>query len=269
MKQRTLIIRDVIDSSRGKLLNIFDGAIIKCDEKIQQILPQLTAEMSHHQSIAVETSKRTDHDTVRTGLFGWRKEVIYYEVTEHGADTSAVIDNIKQYASRCQIQVNDEFKQIFNKELFSNKIKDVVLKAFRESQRDFDEDDILLPLQNVLDKISIPHIKFDFTKYIDEVETRFKNGYARNEEIHQLKNLQSKLLNKIEEEFGKQLVDVLNSIEKILKQQAVCFADQISNGFCNELDKLKGQVEEREKYIKQYLEFAEQLRVLKNELSNK
>lgn len=269
LKQRTLIIRDVIDSSRGKLLYIFDGAIIKCDEKIQQILPQLTAEMSHHQSIAVETNKRTDHDTVRTGLFGWKRETVYYEVTEHGADTSAVIDNIKQYASRCQIQVNDEFKQIFNKELFSSKIKDVVLKAFRESQRDFDEDDILLPLQNVLDKISIPHIKFDFTKYIDEVETRFKNGYAKNEEIHQLKNLQSKLLNKIEEEFGKQLMDVLNAIEATLKQQAVCFADQISNGFCNELDKLKGQVEEREKYIKQYLEFAEQIRTVKNELSNK
>ena len=84
-----------------------------------------------------------------------------------------------------------------------------------------------------------------------------------------MKNLQSKLLNKIEEEFGKQLMDVLISIETILKQQAVCFADQISNGFCNELDKLKGQVEEREKYIKQYLEFAEQLRVVKNELSNK
>lgn len=269
LKQRTLIIRDVIDSSREKLLNIFDGAIIKCDEKVQQILPQLTVEMSNHQSISVDTTKRTEHDTVKTGFFGLKRETVYYEVTEHGADTSVVIDNIKQYASRCRIFVNEEFKQIFNKELFSSKIKDVVLKAFRESQRDFDEDDILLPLQNVLDRISIPHIEFDFTKYIDEVETRFKNGYAKNEEIHQLKNLQSKLLNRIEEEFGKQLMDVLIAIETTLKQQAVSFADQISNSFCNELEKLKGQVEEREKYIKKYIEFAENIRTIKDELSNK
>lgn len=267
LKQRTEMIRDVIDSSREKLLYIFDGAVIKCEKKIQHILPQLTAEMGNHQSIIVETSKRTEHDTVKTGWFGWKREVISYEVTEHGADTSAVIDNIKKYASRCQIYVNNEFEQIFNKEAFSHEIKEVVLKAFRESQRDFDEDDILFPLRNVLDKISIPRIEFDYTKYIDEVETRFKKGYAKNEEIHQLKNLQSKLLNKIEIELCEQLMKALQSIEKILRQQAVSFADQISNGFCNELEKLQGQVEEREKYIKEYLVFAEKVRTMKSELS--
>lgn len=269
LKQRTSIIHDVIDSSRVKLLYIFDGAIIQCDEKIQHILPQLTTEMSNHQSISVDTSKRQGHDTVRTGFLGLRKDIVYYEVTEHGADTSEVIENIKQYSARCRSYVNNEFKKIFNKESFSSKIKEVVLNAFHASQRDFDEDDILLPLQNVLDKISIPHIELDFTKYIDEVETRFKNGYAKNEEIHQLKNLQSKLLNNIEDELCKQLIDVLKTIEETLKQQAVIFADQISNGFCNELEKLKGQVEEREEYIKKYLEFAEEIRTIKRELLDK
>ena len=115
----------------------------------------------------------------------------------------------------------------------------------------------------MLDKISIPHISFDYTPYIDEIETRFKSGYAKNEEIHQLTILQSRLLNDIEVDISSQLIDALKEITKTLKNQAVLFADQIENEFCSELEKLQGQVEKREKYIKEYLEFAEIIKDLK------
>ena len=251
LKKRSTNIRDIIDSSREKLMHIFDLAIIKCDDKVQQILPQLTVEMGQHQKIAVKTTSHDDHTTESIGLFGWKKEIVYFTVTDNTADTSSVIENIKMYSAKCHTFVNGEFKNIFNKEEFAQNIKNVVLNAFTQSQKEFDEDDILLPLQNVLAKISIPHISFDFTPYIDEIETRFKSGYAKNEEIHQLTNLQSKLLDRIEIEISTQLVNALNEITKTLKKQAVHFADQIENEFCSELEKLQGQVEERERYIEE------------------
>lgn len=267
MRQRTMTIRDVIDSSREKLMHIFDGAVIGCEAKIQQILPQLTVEMNNHQNIQVQTNPHDEHYTAHTGFLGLRREEVHYTVTDHGADTSCVVENIQQYAARCQNYVIAEFKQIFNKEQFAQKIKEVVLNAFKRSERAFDEDDILLPLQNVLDKIAIPHIEFDYTKYIDEVETRYSSGYAKNEEIHQLKNLQTRLLNQIEQELGVQLKNALSEISKTLNTQAVSFADQIEGIFCNELEKLQGQVAEREKYISEYLHFADTVRGLKTELS--
>lgn len=267
LKQRTANIRDIIDSSRTKLMYIFDGAIIKCDDKVQQILPQLTVEMAQHQKVTVKTSTYDDHTTESVGLFGWKKEIVYFTVTDNSADTSCVIENIKQYSAKCHAYVNGEFKNIFNKEEFAQKIKEVVLVAFNQSQKEFDEDDILLPLQNVLAKISIPHIGFDFTSYIDEVETRFKSGYAKNEEIHQLTNLQSRLLDQIEVEMSTQLVNALNEITKTLKAQAVCFADQIENDFCTELEKLQKQVKERERYIEEYQSFAKNVRNMKTKIS--
>ncbi|MCR5836998.1 MAG: dynamin family protein [Lachnospiraceae bacterium] len=267
LKQRTTNIRDIIDSSRSKLMYIFDGAVIKCDEKVQQILPQLTVEMGRHQKIAVKSTTTDEHTTEGVGLFGWKKEIVYYTVTNNSADTSSVIENIKQYSAKCHTFVNSEFKNIFNKEEFANKIKDVVLAAFNQSQKEFDEDDILLPLQNVLAKISIPHIGFDYTPYIDEVETRFKSGYAQNEDIHQLTNLQSRLLDQIEVEIAKQLVDALKGITTTLKKQAVSFADQIENDFCTELEKLQKQVEEREHYIEAYHNFADVVKKMKAQIS--
>jgi len=126
----------------------------------------------------------------------------------------------------------------------------------------------LLPLQNVLAKISIPHIGFDFTPYLDEVETRFKSGYAQNEEIHRLTSLQSRLLDKIETEIASQLVSALEEITKTLQKQAVKFADQIESEFCSELEKLQGQVIERERYIEEYHKFAEVVREMKKQMSS-
>lgn len=263
LKNRSDNIIDIIDSSREKLMYIFDLAKIKSDEKIQQILPQLTIAMSQHQGISIETTTEEEHYTVSSGWFGWKKETHFYTVTNNTANTARVIDNIKMYSAQCQEFVNVEFKNIFNKAEFSQNIKNVVLNAFGKSQQKFDEDDILLPLNNVLAKISIPHITFDYLPYIDEVKTRFREGYARNDEIHQLRNLQSELLNKIEIEISEQLVKALKEITETLNTQAVSFADQIENELCGELEKLQKQAKEKERYIAEYRKFEQNLREVK------
>lgn len=267
LRRRVLNIRDVIDTSRNKLMYLFDNAVTSCEAKIQQIRPQLTIQMQYHQNIDVEAKTRDEHETVKTGFLGLRREEIHYTVTNHGVDTSCVVSNIQQYASKCQTYVNTEFQQIFNKEQFAQRVKEVVLTAFQKSGREFDPDDILLPLRNVLDKISIPHMELDYTWYIDEVETHFKSGYAENEEIHRLKSLQTRLLNEIEKALGEQLRVALADISKALQKQATHFADDIEGKLCSELEKLQGQVAERERYISEYVQFAEAVRGLKSAVS--
>ena len=218
--------------------------------------------MSQHQGISIETTTEEKHYTT-SSWFGLKKETHFYNVTNNTANTARVIDNIKMYSAQCQEFVNVEFKNIFNKAEFSQNIKNVVINAFGKSQQKFDEDDILLPLNNVLAKISIPHITFDYLPYIDEVKTRFREGYARNDEIHQLRNLQSELLNKIEIEISEQLVKALKEITETLNTQAVSFADQIENELCGELEKLQKQAKEKERYIAEYRKFEQNLREVK------
>ena len=262
LKHRASYIRNTINSSREKLNNIFDSVIIKCDKKVQNILPQLIVEMGKYKKIAVKTTYQDD-DTVKTRFFGLKKETIHSRKTNHVAGTAAVVENIEMYYAKCIMFVNGEFDNIFNKEEFAQRIKNVVINAFNQGKMEFDEEDILLPLQNVFDKISIPHISFDYTQYIDEIETRFNRGYAENDEINKLDILQDKLLDKIKEEISEKVESELAEIINTLKEQAVHFADQIESTFCNELEKLQGQVEERKQYIKKYNTFADELRKIK------
>ena len=267
LKQRLDNVRDAIDLSRDKLGYIFDYAVIKCDEKVNQLLPQLIVELSRHEKISVKSSSHEEIDVKKVGIFR-KKEIVRYNVTDNSADTSEVITNIKNYSSNCLLLVNNEFKYIFNKEEFAQKIKEVIMSAFMKGKKEFGEDDILLPLQNILAKISIPYIELDFKPYIYEVETRFSGGYAQNYEIHSLKALQTKLLDKIQTEIKDKLKNSSEEIKKILKEQAVSFADKVESEFCNELIKLQNQVNEKEEYIKKYHEFADDIREIKSKISN-
>lgn len=267
LEQKVRTIQDVIDTSREKLTHIFDSTAIGCDRKIQQIRLQLTVELNNHQDVKVETSHEDKQKTVRTGLFGLRKEVIHYTVTERGVDTSCVTSNIKQYAAQCQTYVNQEFQYIFNSEQLAQRVKEVLLTAFQKSGQEFEPDDILLPLQNILNRISIPRMELDYTPYIDELETNFRDGCAKNEDIHRLMSLQTRLLDRIEKELGGKLENALTKISEALSDQAVHFADDIEGKLSGELKKLGSQTAEREKYIAEYLEFAQSVRELKAEVS--
>ena len=70
----------------------------------------------------------------------------------------------------------------------------------------------------------------------------------------------------MEEEISDQLLKSLQEITETLRIQAVTFADRIEKDFCAELDKLKKQIKEREHYIKEYCDFAENVRKMKNQI---
>lgn len=265
--QRTEAIQQVMESSRGKLMYIFDGAAIGCKNKVNQLLPQLTLEQQNHQRLDVQTSSEEHHGVEGTGLFGLIKEHYSYTVTNNRVDVSEVVTNLEHHASTCQDTINQEFQYVFNREQLSHRIVEVVLDAFRKSDMEFDEDDIRLPLQNVLNELSSPEIRFDYTTYIDKVESQFPSGYAENDDIHKLKSLQTRLLNEIDQDMGQQLTAALQMAANMLNKQAVTFADRIQELLCGELEKLQGQIQERETYLAAYQQFDKTVQQMKKQLA--
>lgn len=265
--QRTKAIQQVMESSRGKLMYIFDGAAIGCKNKVNQLLPQLTLEQQNHQRLDVQTSSEEHHGVEGTGLFGLIKEHYSYTVTNNRVDVSEVVTNLEHHASTCQNTINQEFQYVFNREQLSHRIVEVVLDAFRKSDMEFDEDDIRLPLQNVLNELSSPEIRFDYTTYIDKVESQFPSGYAENDDIHKLKSLQTRLLNEIDQDMGQQLTAALQMAANMLNKQAVTFADRIQELLCGELEKLQGQIQERETYLAAYQQFDKTIQQVKKQLA--
>lgn len=267
LENKSKIISNCIDSSRSKIAYVFERASIKCDEIVQRLLPELVIEIKKHQDIKIEKSNKKEYHTLRKGIFGWTVEDVLVDTVINTANTADVIQNIKSYSAQCQKKINDAFVNIFNKEEISHKIKDVVLTAFQKSQKDFDEDEILWPLQNLFAKVSIPHFNIEYTKYIDEVEIRFPDYDVKGNYIHTLSGLQARLLDQMEKEIREQLLLDTKNIKNTLNIQAGTFSEQIEKGFCGEIEKLKIQIKEKEYYIEEYKNFIVTIQDFKKQIS--
>ena len=266
LRWRRESIRDTIDSTRVKLMNEFDGAVIDCNNRIKRLLPDLGLEKQQHRDMNTNVNKEQQSRTDRVGFLGLKKVVKEYEVTHYSVDTSDVKSNLQNYANTCAKRAQEEFNHLFNEEHFKTKIKNIMLDAFEKSGREIDEEEILQPINNVLKEISVPSIKLDYTVYIDEIDTRFKSGAAKDEQIHELNKIQANLLDRVENEVGKQLMDEASEFTGILKRQAVSFADKIEHGFTSEIEKLETQISDKERYIKEYHIFRILLQDLKGRL---
>lgn len=260
-------IRTVIDSSRTKLRFSFEQATIDCKKSIENLLPELTLEQEHNQTLEVNIKKSDKIDIKSTGFLGLNKKEYSYVETTNEVNVSDVSKNIQNYTAKCRKRILHEFNHIFDRDGFNSKIKNILLNAFRETNKDFDEDEILIPVSNLLQSISIPTIEVDTSTYIDELQSKFKQGFVTNNSIHLLDAYQTKLLNTIEQDLIKQVKDTLINLTYKLDQNAANFADQIENTFCKELEKLEKQAIEKEMYIEKYQNFSNEIKKVKKEIS--
>lgn len=267
LNQRSKNIKETINLSRNRIGTIFEKAKIRCDERIESIKPEISNLAQNYQNISVKVSHKEIQRKENIGFLGLKTEIIRYDETEETANISEVINNIRRYSTKCQEYVNEEFKNIFNKDEISQKIKEVMLTAFDSSNINYDENEILMPLEIELNKLSIPHIDNDYSKYIDELNTSFRGNIVKNNEIHKLNYEQTLLLIKIEADYVNQLKEKLDEISSILDYQSATFADKIENKFCNELDKLNQQSKEKERYLNEYENAEKVLKEMKRRLS--
>lgn len=264
LQRRYSKIQNRLDASRKDISRSFELASLESQKRTNSIKSEVVGSMNNYTNFKTETKTSEHTGTYNAGLFGLRKEVVTKTVTDYTANTSDVKINLQSYVSKCNSIIDKEFNYIVNADKLSNRIKEIVINAFSDNNSDYDENDILGPLEVVLKRIQIPTLSFSTNEYNDVVNSNFPNGYAMNEEIHSLSSLQATLLNRISENVIKRLDDVVNEITTILDRQSVSFSDDISKKINNDLQRLGSQISQRQLFIHKYDEFKDELKDYKH-----
>lgn len=100
-------------------------------------------------------------------------------VTIQSADIAEVLSNLRGYADRCNRETNHEFSKLFQVEDLKRRVKNAVQGAFDLAERDFNENDILIPLENALKRLTIPEIRIESSGYKDEILNMFQKWLWR------------------------------------------------------------------------------------------
>ncbi len=256
-----------LDSIRSEISGIFQRQAEECNRIIQDTKIEISKEIGHHQDIEIEIRTEHHHETKHTGLFGLRNTLVEWDEHIKEVSSSQVINNVQQYAATAQRIINENFRKLFDIEGMKGRIKNCVIGAFDLANKDFDENEILLPLEVVLAGLTVQEVRFDFLEQLEEsVDAEFPDGKAEGEAIHRLYALQSKLVNKVLQQLADLMQQQNERISNTMNVQSGTFVDTIEGKIAGNIEELKKQLKNKQENIVRYKRFIEKINTYKQRL---
>lgn len=260
-------LKQKLDSIRREVKNIFEMSSVDAQRILSDLTNDIEKEVDNYIDVSILTRTENHRETERTGLFGCKKEV--YNVTEtiNSANVSEVISNLRKYATRAKKVVNEEFVKLFDINTLKKNVKNIVIGAFDLSDRNFNENDILIPLEVVLKKLTIPSIEVNLENYDDQILRQFSSGVVEGHKISELVLAQEKVLQVMAKDIANSILKTGDVIESILQEQAGAFVDNIERQLSNNVEILQKLLDDKENSILEYEKFISSIAVYKEQIS--
>lgn len=245
-KKKNLV--DKLDSIRVEVRNLFEHSIVKASNQISRIKVEVEKEVENNREVGISTSTETHSKSRRTGFLGLRKE--YYDVTTTTkiANVADVVTNIRKYGNKVRGIIINELDRAFDVEELKREIKNVVLEAFDLSGKNFSKNEILLPIETTLRKLSIPKINIDLEKYDEKIYSEF-SSVAEGKEINSLILKQDRVLQEMTKDICNEIEEIEEKIANTLRKDGLDFIDNVEKNLEDRVKLLDKLLENKEKNI--------------------
>lgn len=259
LEEKLCVLQTKLNSMRREIRNIFESSSVEAAKFLNNMKATIDLEIENYIDFDVQSHTYVKHGSCRTGFLGLFREHYTREVTTYTASVSDVISNMRGYISRCKIYANEEFEKIINIRELESRVKGSIIGAFDLSGEDFNENDILIPLEIVIKRIQIPQIDIEVEQFEHMIVDAFSGASVEGEAIHQLRLMENRVLGdiakKIKEEFDK----CCDRIDSIMTEQAATFVDNIIKQMASNIERLRNQIDDKENKICQYTKFCDAL----------
>lgn len=261
--------QNALISMRRDIENAFELCAVDTKKYIVEIAQQIKARVDEHTDITISEGRTTETRYREESFLIFFNKNVPYEVTViyHTANISDVVKNLQTYIATAEKNIAEGLKFAINIGEIRNKIKQVVLRAFQKADADFDENDILIPVELVLSKVTIPDFSVvDAEKYQKMIFEEFPSAQVQDEDISRLELKQTKVLSKIAGDITAKLEEKANQIASTLKEQSIYFTDDVKKAIETRITHLQKNLQDKEGSIRRYKEFIARVTECKNEL---
>lgn len=252
LEKKLELLQMKLNSMRREIRNIFKTASIDSEKFLNDMKVNIDLEIDNYVDFDVNTKQERHSDTIKTGFLGLKKEHVVYYTTIYTASVSDVISNMRGYINRCKKYANEEFEKIINIRKLENAVKDVVIGAFDLSGKDFNENDILIPLEIVLKRLQIPKINISVEDFDSIIIDSFADAEVEDKEIHKLRLMENKALDAISKKIRSEIDKCQRTIADIMSEQSATFVDEIISKLTTNIEMLRNQIDNKEDSIRQY-----------------
>ena len=142
--------------------------------------------------------------------------------------------------------------------------------AFEASDRHFDENKILVPLDTTLNRITIPEVEIDLSKYESMLDGKLagivSNGVVQNENIPVLKRAQDQVIAAMSQDIIFNVMEQGKTIDNKLQVQGSAFIDNIVGQLNENQQKMEKLIQNKRESVSKMRKFIEELRNSKKTL---
>lgn len=250
LEKQLKAIQNNLEITRTSVRGIFEKYKLEAVRILTGMESEIELEINNHLKLDIQESSHPEYHTIKTGIF--KKEVIQENVITKNASVSDAISNMRTYVARCKQMTNETLSKAVNVNKLKKDIKEIVLQSFELSNHEFNENDILIPLDLVVGKISIPHIDVDIDSYEGMIVDSFSTASVTGAQIENLKLQLNRAMTRICNKLKTEIAACKRETEEIMEEQAIVFVDNIINTLSENVSMLKERIENKEESIIRY-----------------
>lgn len=244
-------MKESLDSIRIIVKNLFEKTGVDSKRTIEDMAVEIGSAMEGHRDIEVAHTTRTEHHSSTSGHLWWKKTEHWDEIIHtNTAEVGDADENLRKYMLACQKMINANFKELLRIDALRDEIKQVVMRAFEQSDKEFDEDKILIPLEIALARVTLPEFQISLEPYEEKLDGYLggivTNGAVKNEKIPELKRAQDRVLRQMSEDIVEMLRQQGEEIDHNLQVQAGTFVDNIVKQLEDNQKKIEGMLKDKQ-----------------------
>jgi hypothetical protein len=262
--QKQANISKTLATGTVKLNSVFERHLIEAEKNFADILIEIDDSSNMAKRLTNQSGSETRSYEVSNSKwynpFSWfSTRTEYQTITYTYANVNEAVENIEEYIISSKKVLINAVKAIINIHKFKIDITDSIQGMFDFGDDDFDPDDILIPVENAVNRITIPSIEVNVDKHIDTIRDQFQSPEVRNDEINSLRREQARVVTLITKDLKVEVEESLEKITSKLNSIKNDFIPSLTKDLKTVIEDLAEQIKNREVYIKRYDEIITKL----------
>jgi GTPase SAR1 family protein len=257
LHERLEKLNDVLGSIRGKITRVFLDNITKLKKSLSGISLAIANDIDKYNK-DVDVTTRIEEDTYTTGHLWWKK--LHTTHTKiNSANVSEVIGNIRKYVTAIQEVLLHEYDTLLDRQGLRDAIAAIVAEAHDLKDKNFNADEILLPIDRMLSEFAVASISIDTGHYNDIIFSGFSDAVVEDADINRLLLTQEKVLQQITRDIKDDLEREEARIETLMRERSETFISDLRTKIGQNYEVIAKNLEDKEKNLGRYDEFIEEL----------
>ena len=244
-------LQEKISSLSSEIKNSVRTERENFDKKLKDEISKISNTKDRYSSLQKQSRSYTEEVDVEKGWFSsWKfwphTETKTVRRNETFINIQDSIEQIISFAQDTADRIERTSERLISKNVIKRAMRDGIIDLFELEDRP----KVVSVIDNYIQNISIPEIKFDVNKYRDIVLSKYGSSYSQEKDINFIEGLHNKALLTIIEDTEKSFTDVKEKLNSVLEEIEENIVNELKEGIEENLNEFKKQLENQKESIK-------------------